>query len=219
MKTTQDKIEALKEFIERDKFSWDAWNARGLNPSDHELCEYLKKVFNYNAQLLIEALQKNSSNWKLKRILKSRLTLCRPIDYDTEEREFISDLFFELSAIIEVDIRHTLNIWLYGRFLIYLTKIVKFFRPERILEVVSQSCTKCSNALEAHVLSKENGIPDRHWIIGKCKNCEEYNLFSHGPNIKRIRYKTFFPTDYLSKDEYTFQQAQERLEQIKYFRK
>jgi hypothetical protein len=47
----------------------------------------------------------------------------------------------------------------------------------------------------------------------------ELNLLSHGPDVKEVRFGNYQIVEHLPKDEYTYEQAQTRLEQIKIFRK
>lgn len=219
MTTVDEKIEYLKGFISRNKFSTEAWNERGLNPSHPALCTALSTGFDGTAISLIEALQANSKKSELKSILYKSIADCKTLELDTEEKEFAVDLYTELSYVVEVDLRYRLSVFLYGHILTVLLLIAKFIKPERVHKIISQPCSKCNVSLEAHVLKVENGIPELDWVIGKCDSCNEYNLFSHGPNIKQLRYKNYIPVEHLSKDEFSYEQAVTRLEQIKYFRK
>jgi hypothetical protein len=214
-----EKIEYLEEFFTRNKFSTQAWNERGLNPSDQPLCRTLTTGFNETALFLIQALQLNKRKSQLKSILLKSIDDCKTLGLDTEEKEFAVDLYMELSYVLEIDLRFRLSVFLYGYFLTFSLVFVKFIKPERVRKVLSQLCARCNTPLIAHVMKIEHGIPDRNWTIGKCNNCGEYNLFSHGPNIKLLRYKTYHPIEYLPKEEFTYDQAITRLEQIKYFKK
>jgi len=214
----KDKIEWLINFRDRDKFCYQAWNERGLNRSSDEMCDELKALFYYTANELITAIESNKSKWKLKQILKGRLATFNKWNYDTEEKEFISDLFFELSQIIDVDFRDNLNKWLYGYVIITFMKVIQFFKPKKIEESIKQNCTRCNAVMETAFSRKEN-IPDEKWIIGRCGSCKEFNLFSHGPNIKSYSCINYIPEEYLPKEEFTYEQALTRLEQVKFFRK
>jgi hypothetical protein len=112
--TTEDILNRLISFKERDKFSTKAWNDRGLNPSGYELCDQLTIFFNSCTDNLINAVKKNASSRQLRRILVTALSSLRRSHYDTEEKEFICDLFLELSGIVEVDVKYDLSKWLYG---------------------------------------------------------------------------------------------------------
>lgn len=215
----QTVIDKLSTFRNRDKFSTSAWKARGLNPSSSEICNKLQALFNDCASNLIEAINSDSKHVELKSILKKWLNSINVSEYDTEEREFICDYFGELSAIVSVDFTGDLNNWLYGRVLSTLFKAITFFRgKEKIVETLTQDCTKCSSKLETFILRKEKGIPDYNWIIIQCNNCNEFNLLSIGADVKQLRFGNYKSIEQLSKLKYTEEQAIVRLEQIKFFR-
>jgi Domain of unknown function (DUF4844) len=219
MQSEQSQADYLISFKQRDKFSLSAWNERGLNPSSEELCAHLTTVLNSCADNLIQAMKAHSSAKQLKSILKTSLANLNRSDYDTEEREFIVDLFHELATIVNVDFNNNLNKWLYGLVLTTLTKLQSNLRPDRIVETLKQPCTSCGTQLETHILGKADGIPETSWFIGKCNNCGELNLISLGPNIKETRFGNYQWIDQLHKEEYTYEHALTRLEQIKTFRK
>ncbi len=220
MERKKDILEKLNQFRQLDKFSTSEWNERGLNPSENELCDRLEYLFNICADNLIEAINSECTQVQLKKVLSSNLKNFRSLDYDTEEREFICDYFFKLSNIISVDFKNNLNNWLYGKTLNSLFKITSFFRgKEKVIEILSQNCTKCDLKLETSIIKKEEGIPDFSWLIIQCNNCKEYNLLSIGPNIKQYRFGNYTLIEELPKEQYTEEQANTRLAQIKYFRK
>jgi len=149
MTEKQNILDKLKAFRQRDKFSTSAWNERGLNPSDNEMCYRLESLFNNCADNLINAISTGQNSKQLKSILKQGLENFKSFDYDTEEREFICDYFSQLSEIINVDFKDSLNNWLYGRVLNSLIKIAYFFKGrEKIIETLSQNCTSCDSKLE-----------------------------------------------------------------------
>jgi Domain of unknown function (DUF4844) len=216
-KITLDKLNAFRQL---NKFSTSAWGKRGLNPSDSEMCTRLENLFNGCCDSLIEATNADFKSKKLKSILKNWLDSINSADYDTEEREFICDYFYQLSKIISVDFKDNLNSWLYGKMLNALFKVSSFFKgQDKIAETLTQDCTKCNLKLETFITRKEEGIPDNSWEIIQCNNCNEYNLLSRGPNIKECRFGNYKIIEQLSKIDYTEEQAIIRLEQIKYFRK
>ena len=219
MQTVPYKIDKLKEFIQRDKFSEQAWEQRGLYPSDDELCDYLSSFFNDCAAKLIQGIEKGTSAWGMKIILKSSLRKLNKFDYDTEEKEFICDLFTELAYFVQVDLRWVLSVWLYGYILTALLRIMKFLRPEKIVETRRQPCTQCKVTLETYILQKKKGIPEYDWNVVKCDQCGELNLLSHGPDAKKVQFGNYKKIEALSMDHYTYEQALVRLEQIKFFRK
>jgi hypothetical protein len=220
MTDKQKTLDKLNAFRKLDKFSTSAWEKRGLNPSDSEMCNRLQNLFNDCADNLIEATNSDFKPRQLKSILKSWLDSVNSSNYDTEEREFICDYFDQLSKIVSVDFKDNLNSWLYGKVLNTLFKLTSFFKgQDKIIETLSQDCTKCGSKLETFITRKEKGIPDYNWTIIQCNNCNEFNLLSTGPNIKELRFGNYKSIEQLSKTEYTEEQAKARLEKIKFFRK
>ncbi len=220
MSEKQANLDKLSAFRKRDKFSTSAWEERGLNPSDSEMCNRLQNLFNDCADNLTEAINLDFKPRQLKSILKNSLDSINSSDYDTEEREFICDCYDQLSKIVSVAFKDNLNSWLYGKVLNTLFKVTSFFKgQDKVLEALAQDCTKCSLKLETFIIRKEQGIPDYSWIVIQCNNCNEYNLLSTGPNIKELRFGNYKSIEQLPKTEYTEEQANVRLEQIKFFRK
>lgn len=168
---------------------------------------------------MIDAVGTSASDRQLKAILKSHLSNFSKRDYDTEEKEFVCDLFCELAQIIEIDFAGNLNRWLYGSTMSALLKIVAFFNPEKVLDTIKQTCPTCGGALDTFITRKEEGIPDYNWNIVQCKNCKDYSLVSCGPNVKEARFGNYEVIEQLSKQEFSKEQAQMRLEQIRHFRK
>ncbi len=219
MQTEQNQVDKLLLFKQRDKFSQSAWNDRGLNPSSTELCTQLTQLFDLCTDNLVKAINGKYSNRQLKSVLKSGLNNFKSLDYDTEEKEFICDLFHELASIVNVDFNENLNKWLYGSVLTTLMKIQKVLMPEKIVKTLKQPCTKCETELETFIQRLEEGIPETSWFVVKCNNCGELNLVSPGLDVKEIRFGNSQWIETLYKDEYTYEQALTRLEQIKMFRR
>lgn len=220
MTDKQITLDKLNSFKLKEKFSISAWEERGLNPSDSEMCIRLQNLFNDCADNLIEAINSDFKPRQIKGILKNSLDSVNSLDYDTGEREFICDYYYQLSKIVSIDFKDNLNNWLYGRMFNTLFKLTSFFKGQnKIIETLSQNCTKCSLKLETFITRKEEGIPDYSWIIIQCNNCNEFNLLSIGPNIKEYRFGNYKSIEQLPKTQYTEEQANVRLEQIKFFRK
>lgn len=219
MQSVTEQIVALRAFISRDKFSDEAWNKRGLNPSAPEMSSFLGAFFNDCASNLIRKFESDTKTSILKLYLKSSLRSLNKYDYDTEEKEFIFDLFMELAYITGVDIRRLMNRWLYGYVLVFLLELVKFFRRERVLESSKDNCSNCNAEMEVQVLKRGERVTPAPWIIMQCRVCNGYDLLSGGEDSKLTRFINCNPVEYLPKDEYSHEQALIRLEQVRYFRK
>ena len=90
----------------------------------------MTRLFNLCADNLIKAKNDNYSSRKLKAVLKAGLSNFNKLDYDTEEKEFICDIFHELATIVNIDFNENLNKWLYGSFLITLMKIKNILKQD-----------------------------------------------------------------------------------------
>lgn len=92
MSENQPIQKKLLAFRKLTKFSNSAWNERGLNPSNGEMCVILESLLNECADDLITATKSDFKLAKLKMILKNGLSRFNASDYDTEERRPIQDL-------------------------------------------------------------------------------------------------------------------------------
>ncbi|WP_396144902.1 DUF4844 domain-containing protein [Flavobacterium sp.] len=213
-------VEKLNFFITKNKFSDSEWLKRGLNPSDDNLCNKMNAIFNECAKSLIIEVQKEFNPKVIKSILKNYLLKFDKKIYDTEEREFICDYFEELSKIVNVKFNNELNSWLYGSLLNELIKFTSLFKSsEKVIETLSQQCTKCKTELNTIILEKQENIPDYCYDIVKCKSCGEFNLIEKGSKIKRCRFENYELIEQLKKQEFNKEEAEIRLKQIQYFRK
>lgn len=220
MRDKEPILTALSNFRAKDKFSYNEFMERGLHPAEPEKCNDMQLIVNDCADELITGVKEELSDKELVKVLRNHLTAVNKFYYDTEEREFLCDCFYDLSIILNVDIKHDLNGWLYGRVFNTLMRITDFLRgSEKVIEVRQQACTGCDTMLKTSILGKKEGIPDFDWQIIRCSNCKEYNLLSVGPNINGYRYENYQSVEKLPKVNYTEEEAKVRLEQIKYFRK
>lgn len=214
------KVNRLQFLLDKKKFADIEWDNRGLNPSDSDLCEYMESRFNMCLTSLIILVKNNSSNRTLKRELNKGLKTFERFNFDTEEREFICDLFYVISKEIEVDFKNELNSWLYGSFLASIFRISSFLKgKEKFLEVLSQNCSKCDSKLETFILAKEDTILESDFLIVRCKSCREFNLLDNGANVKQLKFGDYELIEQLPKSNYDLEGAKIRLKQLQFFRK
>ena len=217
---TNQKLDRLKYLLDKKKFADSEWEKRGLNPSSSELCEQMENKLNLCLSTLIELVGRNTSQNELKKVLRQSLKTFGKSKFDTEEKEFIGDYFYEISKSIEIDFKNELNNWLHGSLLNSILKLSEFVKgKEKFIETLSQDCTKCSSKLETFILEKDDEIPDSDFFIVKCISCGEYNLIDKGPKIKRLKFGEYELTEQLTKKDYNLDEAKIRLKQIQYFRK
>jgi hypothetical protein len=219
MTSEQNKVDQLTAFRDRDKFSDNAWNNRGLYPPDSEISLTLTSLFNSCADILIDAVQKNSSQKALESLLQSQLSKFNQLDYDTEEKEFICELFFELSQILNIEFADNAMTWLYGSEIAQSMREQIEMNPPTVLDTIHQTCPSCAKALDTFIMRRQEGIPDFSWNIIQCKNCKDYSIVSFGPNVMEVRPDNYIFVEQLPKSEYTKEQAENRLEQVRHLGK
>lgn len=97
--------DSLLAFAEEDHFSDDQWEQRGLIPSPREV----ENKMNASLQdAIVEIMEQDDlTENRVKGILVKRLKENLG-NLDTEEREFITDVFFELAEVLKVDIKSEL---------------------------------------------------------------------------------------------------------------
>lgn len=215
MTSEQDKILQLTIFRQRNKFSDEAWNNRGLNPPGPELSSKLTDLFNSSAGALINAVQNNASKKTVKSVLQSQLSNFNQLDYDTEEKEFICDLFFELSHILNIEFADSAMTWLYGSEVADSMREQLKLHPPTVLDTIHQTCPGCGTALDTFIMRKQEGIPDFSWNIVQCKNCKDYSIVSFGPNVMEVRHDNYIFIQQLPKSEYSREQAESQLEEVR----
>lgn len=117
------KIEKLKYLLKKKKFADLEWEKRGLNPSSSELCDFMEERMDLCLNSLLDLVENDSSENDLKKSLRLSLRSFNKSNFDTEEREFICDYFYEIAECVEIDFKNDLNNWLYGPFLNLLHKV------------------------------------------------------------------------------------------------
>ena len=70
MEPKEKILNQFAELVEKDKFSTEEWNKRGLNPSDENVIAYMNSRLEIVMAELILAVDKNSSKRTLKKTLK-----------------------------------------------------------------------------------------------------------------------------------------------------
>jgi ssDNA-binding Zn-finger/Zn-ribbon topoisomerase 1 len=100
-----------------------------------------------------------------------------------------------------------------------LLKLQSTFNPKKVLDTIKQTCPTCGGAIDTFIIQREEGIPDYCWNIVQCKNCKDYSMVSYGPNVKEAKFGNYELIEQLPKEEFTREQAEIRLEQVRHFRK
>jgi hypothetical protein len=201
-------IEKLIEFQNQDKFSDEAWEERGLNPSDEVVCNRMNRIFNKTTQELIGKINSGAESNILHETLTANLNAIDHLDFDTEEREFICDLFFELAEITSLDISKDLNGWMYG-----MSEDLSSGMRAMAKKTLTQTCSGCGTILETFILDTDPSVPDHCWFIIQCNNCKTNSLLDLGPGVKQFVFDNYKQIEMLLKSEYNILQANDKLEQ------
>jgi transcription elongation factor Elf1 len=178
-------INKLSSFKDKKKFELLEWNDRGLNPSENDVINEMKKIIDTFLSELINALKIDSSNFK-----NDFLFLLNTVDlenYDTEEKEFILDYLAETSKICELKISNQLNELLYGKTIVDLLveTETKETKPENFVQSfkMDEPCQVCNKPLKSLAIEKKE---QKEYIgIAECFNCKKLTII-HFPNELEI---------------------------------
>ena len=150
MAINQEIIEKLTRLRGKKKFANSDWEKRGLNPSDtHKVNEMIRLMDTCLDELLTDL--KSNATEKIRKTLAKGLNRFKVSYYDTEEKEFIGDEFYNIGSILGLDIAEHLNLWLYGRVLSTIIGLNK--KNEVIISTQSFECTKCKLNLNVKVMA------------------------------------------------------------------
>ena len=210
---TNDQIAKLDSLKNTYKFSDKDWDSRGLIPSPKVLSDKMDGLINECLSDLISSQNKGLTQNDYKNVLNRGLKRFKKMDYDTEEREFIADKFEEISKILRIDFNEDLNIWLYGRLMVKLGKILDKKSSQLIYSLTIQ-CSKCQDTLTKEITRIEENIPE-YWTIVKCNHCGELNLFPAKGKIKESRYTNCTWIQSFAKSDYDSIQIENKLNELK----
>ncbi|NDV70089.1 hypothetical protein [Dysgonomonas sp. 25] len=195
---------------------------------------------------LLDVVEQDASDRQKKSILIRYLKYLRGMRIiETEEREYVTHEFYELSQIVGVNVSFHLNRVIYGLFMIIATKALKVLyfwrRPKergesdngRIREEFEITCTDCQYKMLGDAAFYESDTQNDVWlgkVIVECPVCGTYNLvffedregyhgFVQGDYRVIEDLDTWPREDYSQKMHWTREQAEQRLQQIKYWRK
>jgi hypothetical protein len=212
MKLKQEILDQLQKLREKDKFSESDWQQRGLHASDEKTNQEMNTLINECIDTILQTKKSPKSRWQ--EILIASLTKANynEAHFDTEEKEFLCNYFSIISKLVNVDLRTDLNEFLYGPDLA-MSIMLSRMQPKEY-KVRSQKCENCQVDLETLVI-EQAGIPEYSWLIVECEKCKEYNLLSPGEDIKEMKFGNYKYIEQLRKDEYSFDQARQRIYELR----
>jgi hypothetical protein len=217
-----NKILELEKLKNKEKFSNEEWENRGLNPSEKSLCISLENSLTDLLTNLIFANNTKKSDKEIENIFELCYKEIKFDELDTEEREFVMDYLDEIAEVLKIDsLNEKLNFWAYGTET-YNHEEAVIKASEKVLaeerkryEILSIECQKCKTQLETFILERDNEIPSFEFDIIKCVKCSELNILDKGCGIKRYRFLNYELIEELPKEEYDLPKALLRLEQLK----
>lgn len=154
MGSKNEILYTLTEFKNKPKFNHEQWTERGLNPSSDELIFILESSLNELIENISTLVGNERGNSDFTKEISKWLKKIKTHNLDTEEREFILFYLFELSEIINCDLKKIVLNWMYGP---HIAELMGKQEESHYDEKIEQECTKCGIALESFV-KKENGV-------------------------------------------------------------
>ena len=193
--------EKLNSFISKDKFSDEIWEERGLIPSDHSTIKQMSDVIDSLAKRVKNAYQTGKTKESIKKILEKEIkNVIGSLMFDTEEREFLGDLIYDLAGILEIELDDDSE----DRIAI-----------DENLENQKQKCDYCSVYLSTLIMAKTKEVNYSAWDIVKCDNCAGLNLLSLDPYIERCIGQGYEFVKQLDKEKYDEEAALKVLEKMR----
>ena len=96
-------IETLSKLQNKQFFLEEEWKPRGLNPSSEIIIEKMRSAVNDFINFLIQLYQNQPTQQILTQEIQIYFDEWDCYDFDTEEREFIYDTYFEILKEIDIN--------------------------------------------------------------------------------------------------------------------
>jgi hypothetical protein len=193
----ENALKLAKAFRQKKHFSNEAWLNRGLNPSPSDVCSRLTLLLIRSTDQFIAAIEAQASPDELRAVLKKGLDSFSESYFDTEEKEYICELIYELGQMVDLNISYEANSFLYGPEL--ATMLMKQ-NDRKAVEILEFTCTKCATPLRIHIMQKAAGIP-AGWVIASCNTCQELNLLDFKEGVKEMKFENYESKKTLSVDD------------------
>lgn len=213
-------LNTLEIFLIKRKFTEFDFIRFEVSPYQPEKASNMERCVNQCVQWLIEDVKNDRSARQVRKtIIRGFLQFNRK-DYNEEERKLIAFYLDDLSSFFDADIDFiyfyfTLNLFN----AIWLSIVSRFVAtPKPIMDRFIKTCTKCESKLVTFTFQKVPDDSEKLYSIVKCKICGEYNLLEVVTGFKEIRHVNYNIEEQYSKQDFTLEQANIRLEQIKNFR-
>jgi len=207
MALNTEAIEKLETLRKQEKFTDKHWGERGLIPSSAEVVNAMIDLTNKSLDALLADLRAGKGDSDIRNTLLKGLHQFKADDYDTEEREFIGDVFYEIGKALNMPMEKALDIWMYG------LEFVQS-KPKPVITSTSYPCTSCATPLTVVVTAIKPDTPIS-WIVATCNNCNAYNFLKKESNIGAFTTENFVAKKFLRSTNYTEAEARKVFEEMR----
>lgn len=213
-------LDQLEIFLTKRKFTEFDFIRFEITPYQPEKASYMESCVNQCVQQLIEDVKNNRSARQVRKTIIMGFLQFNRKDYNEEERKLIAFYLDDLSSFFGADIDFIYYYFTLNLFnAIWLSIVSRFVAaPKPIMDRFIHTCTKCGSKLGTFTFQKVPEDSEKLYSIVKCKICGEYNLIEVVTGLKEIRHINYDIEEQYSKQDFTLEQANIRLEQIKNFR-
>jgi Domain of unknown function (DUF4844) len=213
-------LNKLEIFLSKKKFAEFDFIRFEITPYQPEKASYMEGCVNQCVQWLIEDVKNNRSARQVRKTIIKGFLQFNKKDYNEEERKLIAFYLDDLSSFFDADIDFIYFYFTTNLFnAIWLSIVSRFVAaPKPIMDRFINTCTKCESKLVTFTFQKVPDDSEKLYSIVKCKICGEYNIKEVVTGLKEIRHVNYDIEEQYSKQDFTLEQANIRLEQIKNFR-
>lgn len=210
-------LNKLEIFLTKRKFTEFDFIKFEIIPYQPEKATHMENCVNQCAQWLIDDVKNNRSTRHVKSTIIRGFGQFNKKDYTEEERKLIGFYLDELSSLFNADIDFIYYYFTLNLFnAIWLSIVSLFVAPRKpIMDRFINTCTKCGSQLMTLTFQKVPDDSEKLYSIVKCKICGEYNLIEIVTGLKEMRHIYYDIEEQYSKQDFTLEQANIRLGQIK----
>jgi len=213
-------LNLLENFLQRKKFTEFDFVKFEITPYRSDKAFYMESCINRCTRWLIDDIKNNRSAGNVKNTIIRGYRQFNRNDYTQEERRLIGSYLDDLSNFLNADIGFMYYYFTLDLFnAIWLSIVYIFVAPRKlVMDRFINTCTKCGSQLSTYTFQKVPDDSEKLYSIIKCLICGEYNLIEIVSGLKEMRYIWYEIEEQYSKQDFTLEQVNQRLEQIKNFR-
>lgn len=181
-------LKDLEEYKAKNKFSNKEWQKRNVNPSDKGTNMRMNNLVNICIDEITHS--KDVSEKSIASIIDENLEIANKSWFDTEETDFIFDIYYELSEILKITslVKEFRKIYFYHQ-------QNKIYNSEIHEGHEMVDCKKCGQKLEMIILEQINDYIETideefTWTIVTCNFCNELNILKQPKSAKRTVFES-----------------------------